>query len=157
MKKAAILSKTLCLEKVFEIDRHDELLFISIQPRFSELIRIGSKTVELRKKKPKLISKFAMIYESSPKQTVSFLIKIKKIDAAPKSVIWKRYRKKCCISKKYFNEYYKGSKHGVAILIEKVVPLGKEVSRKILAECNLLPPQDYRYASKQEIMNIMRC
>ncbi|MFH1328903.1 MAG: hypothetical protein ABIH76_08730 [Candidatus Bathyarchaeota archaeon] len=153
MKKSS--ERVFSLSDAYDIQKNNELLFISIQPEFSEMIRAGTKTVELRKRKPKNISKFAIIYESSPKQTVSFLISIKKVHAASTKVIWEKYRKKCGVSKKYFNEYYRGSKEGIAILIDKVIPLEQTIPRKILSKYGLTPPQDYRYAQKEVIMRIM--
>ncbi|OIO22032.1 hypothetical protein COV61_02385 [Candidatus Micrarchaeota archaeon CG11_big_fil_rev_8_21_14_0_20_47_5] len=149
-------AKKFCIEDAFRVEKNNELLLISIQPRFSELILNGEKTVELRKRLPKKLPKFAIVYESAPKKQATFLIKIKKFDAAPAKVIWERYRNKCAISKTYFNEYYRGSKQSVALIIEKVLPLEKSISRKILQSYGLTPPQDYRYAPKEIVMDIAR-
>jgi len=149
------LRERFSLEDVFEVEKSDEILLFSIQPRFSEMIRAGTKKVELRKRKPKIVSDFAIIYESSPKKSVSFLIKIKKIDCAPKKAIWERYRTKCGISKESFYDYYKGSKESVAILIDSIMPLDYTIPRKILSLYGLTPPQDYRYAPKEMVMEIL--
>ena len=145
-----------CIEDAFRVEKNDEVLFISIQPRFCELIRKGEKTVELRKRLPKKLPKFAIVYESAPTKKATFIIKIRKFDAAPTKVIWERYSKRCAISKSHFDEYYRGSKQSVALIIEKVMPLGQSISRKVLEKYSLAPPQDYRYATKEEIMNIMK-
>lgn len=145
-----------CIEDAFRVEENDEVLLISIQPRFSELILQGKKTVELRKRLPKKLPKFAIVYESAPTKKATFIIKIRKFDAAPTKVIWERYSKKCAISKSYFNEYYRGSTQSVALIIEKVMPLDKSISRAMLEKHGLMPPQDYRYASKEAMMAIAK-
>ena len=156
MRRGGILASATSLEEIFKVEESNKVLLFSIKPKFSELIRAGVKTVELRKKKPKLVSGFALIYESSPKKTISFLVKIKKIDCAPKGIVWKKYRKKCGITKKYFFDYYRGNRQGVAILIDRVIPLKKIISRERLMRCNLAPPQDYRYATTELLHNLMK-
>ena len=143
------------IEKVFSVEETDQVLLISIQPKFSELIRTGKKTVELRKRLPKKLLNLAIVYESSPTKKATFLIKIKRIDAAPTRVIWAKYGKKCAVSREYFNDYYRGSKRGVAFIIEEVLPLGNSISRERLEEYDLIPPQDYRYASKEVLKKLI--
>lgn len=131
------------------------ILLLSIKPKYANLIRNGTKTVELRKRMPKKDCKIALVYESHPIKKASFLIKIKRIESRPKKVIWEKYSKKCAISKKYFNQYYKDSKESIAIIIDDIIPLEKHLTRKRLEKMGLIPPQDYRYI-KQEMMAKLR-
>ena len=147
-----ILTKQYILEDAFEVEKNDEILFISIQPRFSELIRTGVKTVELRKRMPKKNCKIAIIYESAPIMKATFLVKIKRIEAKPKKVVWEKYSKQCAVSKKHFDEYYTGSKESIAIVLGKIIPLEKGLTRKKLMSLGLIPPQDYRYAQMNKIL-----
>ncbi|MFH1095837.1 MAG: hypothetical protein V1728_06480 [Candidatus Micrarchaeota archaeon] len=147
---------TFRIEDAFRVEKSDEMLLISIQPQFCELIRQGKKTVELRKRVPKHACKFAIVYESFPTKSASFLIKIKKIESAPTPVIWERYRTRCAVSKEFFESYYQGSKQSVAILIDRIIPLRQAIPREILAIHDLTPPQDYRYASKEILASIIQ-
>lgn len=137
-------------------EESDDILFISIQPKFSELIRNGRKTVELRKRAPKKDSKIAVVYESAPCKRATFLMRIKKVDVAPVETIWARYNEECAISKNYFDEYYRTSNQGAAFVIDGVIPLSRPISRETLTKHDLTPPQDYRYAPKKTIMSLTR-
>jgi len=131
--------------------RNQEVLLLSIQPEFAEMIKQGTKTVELRKRVPKRIPSYALVYASHPKKEISFFIKIKRIDCAPKSEIWEKYHKRCGISQAFFSEYYTNKTDSVAIVISKVFEIDKKVTRNVLLNNGLTPPQDYRYVNANSL------
>jgi len=149
------LYKNKTIRRMLSSSNVEEVLLLSIKPKFSEMIKNGLKTVELRKRKPKRLTKFAIVYESSPKQVASFLIKIESVDYSPVSKIWKQYGKQACIDKRYFNEYYSNADCGAAIIISSVLKLQKEVDFDRLSKHEISPPQDYRYVPKALAMNIL--
>ncbi len=126
-------------------------VLISIRPKYAKKIFDGSKTVELRKIKPKHLSSgdLVLLYVSSPVKSLVGAFKVEEVQKYAIGEMWDKVRKKAGISKKEFDEYYKNSETGVAIFIENVWqftnPIGLSDLRK--AEKGFHPPQSFRYTS----------
>ncbi len=128
-------------------------ILISIRPKYAEKIFNGSKTVELRKIKPKHLSSgdLVLVYVSSPIKSLVGAFKVEKVQEYAISEMWDNVKKNAGVSKKEFDDYYKNSNMGVAIFIESVwqftKPIGLSDLRK--AEKGFHPPQSFRYTSLQ--------
>ena len=120
-------------------------ILLSIKPCFVKLIRLGDKTVELRKKMREDTNKI-YVYESSPIQKVTGIIIVKEIKKLPVDVLWKRTKNQSCVSKEFFDEYFKNKKEGIGIFIKKFINI-KPVSLKAI---NASPPQNYLLLSKEQ-------
>lgn len=120
-------------------------MLLSIKPCFVDLIRLGNKTVELRKKMRNDINKI-YVYESSPVQKVTGIIIVKEIKKLPVDILWKRTKNQSCVDKKFFDEYFRNSKVGIGIFIKKFIKI-KPVSLKVI---NAFPPQNYLLLSKEQ-------
>jgi predicted transcriptional regulator len=127
-------------------------VLVSIRPIYVSRILEGRKTVELRRKFPEASSTgaLALIYSSGPVSAVVGRARIKHVLRLPVSRIWKEYGVAACISRREFDSYFFGLKHGFAILFEDITPLKRELKAVDLkAEFGIVPPQSYRYLSDE--------
>jgi len=132
----------------------DIVPLLSIRPIHSKEIFDGRKKVELRKKVPKMISNYLLVYESSPTQEIKGLIKIKDINCLGVNEIIIRYSKKARVSPEFISEYYKEHKRGYVIEIEESFEFSSPVPLDILREkIDFTPPQNYMYFNTSILMD----
>jgi predicted transcriptional regulator len=76
--------------------------------------------------------------------------RIKQVSKLPLPHIWKEYGVATCISKREFDAYFAGLKHGFAILFESVKLLKRQWEAAELEEqFGIVPPQSYRYLTEE--------
>jgi predicted transcriptional regulator len=132
-------------------------LFLSIQPKYTERILHGIKTVELRRIRPS-ISKGDMIviYSTSPKKEIMAISFVQNVVCSGIDNLWRKVKDKAGITRNEFDNYFKGAKAGVAIYIRGVkefsCPITLSTLRKIWPDFR--PPQSYRYVSEKEVSEI---
>lgn len=124
-------------------------IIISIKPEFALRIIEGEKTIELRRRFPinEVKGGIAIIYASSPIQKIIGYVVISEVEKLPISLIWDAYSKQACVTKRFFNKYFKGLEEGFAIKLSKPVKLTRPFDIKQLeAIYKFAAPQSYRYA-----------
>ena len=128
----------------------DAVLF-SIRPKYAKKIFDGTKTIELRKVKPKRLMQggLVLVYVSSPVKSLVGAFKVKKIEEYSPSELWEKVREDAGISKSEFDDYYQNSTSGVAIYIDNVWTLPKPIELSVLRNLadGFYPPQSFRYTS----------
>ncbi len=131
----------------------NNILLISVKPKYAKKIFNGSKTVELRRVSPKIKKDdLVLVYVSSPKKALMGGFQVEKIIKGDPQILWFKIKTKAGISKKEFDIYYKNTNKGVAIIIKKVWSFNESLDldhiKKYLPYFN--PPQGYRYIKKKE-------
>ncbi|RLF27108.1 MAG: hypothetical protein DRN14_05820 [Thermoplasmata archaeon] len=128
----------------------DAVLF-SIRPKYAKKIFDGSKTIELRKIKPKRLKKggLVLVYVSSPVKSLIGAFKVKQIEEYSLDEMWGKVRKDAGISKVEFDEYYQNSTSGIAIYIDNAWTLPEPIKLSTLRDSmeGFYPPQSFRYTS----------
>lgn len=117
---------------------------ISIKPQHVENILSGHKTVELRTRTINLPQGSRLwVYTTLPVGKVRLSTNIAFIEVLSPSKIWKKHGKNICISKKEFDKYTRGRELVVAIGLENVRPLNKDICLETMRayEENFQPPQ----------------
>lgn len=131
-------------------------LLLSVKPQYANKIFEGTKTVELRRVRPKYLQQgdLVLIYVSSPVKALSGAFKVDKIVEKPLKELWRSVRKGAGISRQEFNEYYQGTSTGIGLFfkVENVWHFPEPIGLKALQEdnYNYHPPQGFRYATKDE-------
>jgi predicted transcriptional regulator len=127
-------------------------LLISIKPRFATMIFSGVKTVELRRKEPKVGPGDRMIvYVSSPTMEVTGECTVAEIEKDTPDKIWRRIRGKAGVSKQEFDEYFDGTDLAVAIHVHKPKVFGNPVCLRTLRHAfSMQPPQSFRYVQETD-------
>ena len=120
-------------------------VIMSIRPTFCKLIFDGQKVYEYRKRvfKRTDIDK-VYIYASKPISSIVGYFTIKRIICDSPSIVWDMTHKQGGITKKLFNDYFKGHKLAHAIEIDEVVKLDTPIDPKEVIK-NFTAPQNYMY------------
>ncbi len=127
-------------------------LLLSIRPEYAEKIFNQTKTVELRRVKPKQIGRgdLVLVYEPTPIQALTGMFKIDRIVELPLKELWEAVNDKAGITREEFDAYYQGVTVGIGIFISELWKLPVPIKLQSLKEQepNFHPPQGFRYYSK---------
>ena len=130
-------------------------ILMSIRPEYAEKIFGKTKTVELRRVKPKTLASgdLIFVYVSSPVQALVGAFKVASVLEKPLLSLWTNVRDYAGISRGEFLDYYEGVEKGVAIFIEDVWRLPKPIHLSELRRGmkGFYPPQSFRYTSIQQL------
>jgi len=137
----------------------NEVLFLSLRPQFAEMIISGSKTVELRRIRPRALpGTLVLIYASSPTMKLIGTCVVKEIVTGTPREIWKLHGGATGLKLRGIADYLQGTERGVAISVGSPIrfdqPLPLEKIRSIIGES--APPQSFRYISSQESAKLLR-
>lgn len=130
-------------------------IFLSIRPKYANKIFEGTKTVELRRVRPKHIKKgsLVLIYVSSPVKSLAGAFMIDEVIEQPIKELWKSVSSKAGVTHEEFNSYYDGVSKGIGIFFSEVYPLNEPIELKKLREemVGFHPPQGFRYVTDHEM------
>ena len=130
-------------------------ILLSIRPQYADKIFQGTKTVELRRVRPKHIKKGALvlIYVSSPMQSLAGAFKVDQVVEEPLQKLWEKVHHKAGVTREEFDTYYNGAASGVGIFFTEVWPFPDPIKLQDLQEqiTGFQPPQGFRYATKNEL------
>jgi predicted transcriptional regulator len=125
---------------------------ISIRPQYADAILSGQKTIELRRRIPKLASGTTLwIYATRPTGAVIGVATIQDVARGRPATIWKRHRTEVGVDYASFKAYFEGAQEAVAILLEvarRVGPITIDQLREI-RDC-FHPPQVLTRLTKSE-------
>lgn len=136
---------------------NNHALLISIRPQFVESIFAGSKTVELRRVKPRLqAGDLVVIYASGSTKGIVGAFEVEGLTAASPLAIWRKHSGGSGLSKAEFERYFEGTDLGYAIRIGKLwklpvlIPLGTLRKRR----SGFRPPQSYHYWQLDDLLRM---
>ena len=116
---------------------------ISLHRGYADAVFAGTKTVELRRKFPKLPSGTRLwIYATRPTGAVMGFVSIQDMDRGPPATIWKTHGTSVGIDQAAFNEYFDGASEAIAIRLTaacRVSPIAMGELRQIRKHFH--PPQ----------------
>jgi predicted transcriptional regulator len=128
-------------------------LLIAIRKPYSQLILLGQKKYELRKRPPRIECEYAFIYETLPTKAVIGYFRISKVIQGSAEKVWNIVTTKSCVEEVQFFEYYKNKSNAVAFEIEETKRFESPIS---LAELGIKHvPQDFIYVNHEEICNLI--
>ncbi|QUS38084.1 ASCH domain-containing protein [Tardiphaga alba] len=124
-------------------------IVISIQPKWAGLIRSGRKTIELRRRFPRLpAGSLAYLYESSPVCSLTALLTICAVHELSVSELWNVYGGHSCVDEAHFASYFEGRDVGYGVQIADCVSLPNAIPLAQLREqFAFTAPQSWAYAS----------
>jgi len=134
-------------------------LMMSIKPKYADKILDGSKTIELRKVRPRNAGSgdLVVVYASSPKKSLVGLFEIADIMKSDPKELWRQARDRAGVEKKEFEDYFTGTRDAYGISIGKTWWLKSEVSLSDLKK--LMPsftvPQSFCYLSEDKFKLIV--
>ena len=130
-------------------------ILMSIRPQHANKIFNGTKTVELRRIKPRTLesSDLILVYVSSPVKSLVGAFRVASVLEKPLTPLWKAVKNHAGVSRAEFLSYYEGVQSGVAIFIKDIWLLPKPIHLAQLQKNvkDFYPPQSFRYTSIQQI------
>jgi len=134
------------------------VVFMSVHPRFVELIFSGKKKFELRRRGAGLnAGDIVYVYATSPEMALRGRFVVNDVIHEKLPTLWSRVRNTAGISKKQFDEYFQGKERGFAISVRDEMllsPVPLATLRKTWPGFH--PPQSYRYLASQEASSLAR-
>lgn len=132
-------------------------LLLSIRPYFADLIFAGTKTVELRRVKPRVkAGDLVVVYASGATKGMVGAFEVAGVTAAAPSLIWRKFNGGSGLTKRGFDTYFAGASVGYAIRIGKHWKIQEPVPLNTLRKrrAGFRPPQSYHYWKLDELLQI---
>jgi len=130
-------------------------LLMSIRPQYAEKIFNGTKTVELRRVKPKFLKEgdLIFVYVSAPVKSLVGAFSVASLVQKDIFSLWDDVKDFAGISHEDYLAYFKGAQKGVAIFIKSIWLLPKpihlsEMQREV---DGFYPPQSFRYTTIHQV------
>jgi len=135
---------------------HVDPIVISIKPKWAGLIRSGSKTIELRRRFPRLpAGSLAYLYESTPVCSLTALLRIGSVHKLTLTELWNLHGKASCVDERHFAEYFAGREVGYGVHIAHCVSLPNSVPlTELRAKFAFTAPQSWAYATPKLVMGV---
>ena len=129
-------------------------LLLSLKPRFAELVFMGEKTVELRRRiASTMIGREVFIYVSSPVRMIRGGFRVTEVWSSDPETVWSEVASRAGVAKAEYDAYYEGCGIAHALALSDVwaheAPVEIEGVRRALP--GFRPPQSWRYARGQEL------
>jgi predicted transcriptional regulator len=130
-------------------------MLLSVRPEFADRLFDGSKTMELRRIRPRVEAiDWVVIYVSSPTMAITGAFRVAKvIEGHPKS-LWPKVREGAAVSWSEFEAYYSGAPRGYAMVLADLrrfsQPVGLQELRRQWADFR--PPQSFRYLDREKTL-----
>jgi predicted transcriptional regulator len=140
------------------MDPDRRALFISLRPRFAELLLAGRKTVELRRVQPDIApGAVALLYASSPVRALLGVAVVDQVQVAKSAEIWRVYGERTGITLEEYEHYFNGAATAVAITLGEVRRLRTPITLAELREgCTWFrPPQSFRYLDAEQTASLV--
>lgn len=134
------------------------MLWLSIHPKYVDAILAGEKSVELRRRKPRISEGPVLIYATSPRMELVASAWIGSVTHAPLDSLWKVARGSAAVSRSDFRAYFDGLSKGTGLHLERVRPLATPIGLYRLREIweAFQPPQGFRYIDDAQITSLSR-
>ncbi|MDE2039589.1 MAG: ASCH domain-containing protein [Elusimicrobia bacterium] len=129
-------------------------LLLSIQPQHAEKIFKGTKRVELRRVRPRLVEgDLVLVYVSTPIKALRGAFEVKNVVEAPPRQLWHSVASDAGLTREEFFEYFSGASKGFGIRLRKVWSLAEPLQLSSLRRNwkRFRPPQSYQYLSGDEV------
>lgn len=129
-------------------------VLMSIKPEFAFKICEGRKKCEFRRKYPRHIPLRVFIYASFPCQKIIGFGQVFSIIEEKVEVLWEKCGPLGGIEKDVFQDYFRGSQRGSALIFSEVKKFSVAIEpRKVLP--NFIPPQNFYYLDEEEVQLLM--
>jgi predicted transcriptional regulator len=110
-----------------------ENILISVEGSYVKAILEGQKTVELRRRALGIgAGSLVWIYSKLPRGSVELVCETAKVVAAPPAQLWRMYRSRVAIAHADFQEYFRGTDKGHAIVFGRIWALEPAVGLNAL-------------------------
>lgn len=140
-----------------QVNADECALLLSLHPRFAESILKGTKSVEIRRKRPSAAPGMPIIlYATVPTGAFIGTARISKTYTATPRDVWSQHHRNIGLSRDEFDSYLSGSPRASALVLSDVRRLDRPVTlAEIRAAVPFQPPQGYRYLTPNELQRML--
>jgi predicted transcriptional regulator len=135
----------------------EKTLLLSLRPRYAELVFAGTKTVELRRVRPRVQrNDWIFVYVSTPVKALTGAIQVADVIENRPSTLWGKVRNGAGVTRRQFDEYYEGALKAYAIVVNAALLFREPVELGRIREVwpGFQPPQSYRYLDVEQRKSI---
>lgn len=127
----------------------DRALVLALKPRFAEAILAGTKTVEVRRVRPRItVPTLALLYASGSARALVGTCVVRSVARYPADELWHLHGVGTALCRTEFDAYLQGRDCGVALLLERPEPLAAPIPLHTLRHAHgFRPPQSFAYVS----------
>ena len=132
----------------------ERVLLLSIKPEYANLIFAGTKRVELRRVRPQLSrGDRIMIYVTAPVRALWAAVTVDRVVEAKPSALWALVKGDAGLSRKQFDDYFRGATTGYAIFLTGAALLARPVGLDMLRALwgRFHPPRSHIYLSWEQL------
>jgi predicted transcriptional regulator len=132
---------------------NNRALFLSVKPRFADALLSGRKTVELRKRAPRLpAGATVIIYSSSPTMAVIGTVELEGIVKATPDDVWTTHGHETQVTKAEYDAYFHNSAYAVALRVIRPRHFSVQIPLEVLRKhYGFHPPQSFRYMDEGDL------
>ncbi len=124
------------------------MLFLSLRPEHAANIIAGTKTVELRRTRPRAAPGIRIaLYAATPIRAVVGSCKLDAVHAGSPDEIWRHFGERTAVTRARFDTYFKGAERAIAIEVSAAAPLNSPINLERLRDAwgGFTPPQTFTY------------
>ncbi|MGI5225731.1 ASCH domain-containing protein [Actinoallomurus sp. CA-142502] len=139
------------------MSEHERALLLSLHPRFAESILRGTKSVEIRRKRPSAKpGTLVIIYATIPTGAVIGTARVVDTHTGDPCEVWSQHHADIDLSREEFYGYLSGASKASALVLSDVERLERPVSlAELRATVPFHPPQGYRYLTPDTLRQIL--
>ena len=138
---------------------NQQAVLMSIKPQYADLIFEGTKTIELRRRCPKVaIGDLILVYVSGPRMALVGAFEVGGIIEGPPALVCGDWLAKACVTREVFMTYFTGCDQAYGIEIKRSWQFETATELKTLRrrKGGFCPPQSYRYIRQGEFQTMLR-
>ncbi|WP_152098482.1 ASCH domain-containing protein [Lacipirellula parvula] len=134
------------------------MLWLSIHPKYVDAILAGEKSIELRRRKPRISEGPALIYATSPRMELVASAWISSVTHTSLDSLWKIAKESAAVSRSDFRDYFDGLSKGTGLHLDRIQPFAKPIGLPRLREIwqGFQPPQGFRYIDGVQVASLSR-
>lgn len=126
----------------------ERALWLSLRPSLADKIIHGSKSVELRRVRPRIEpGNLIVLYAATPVKAILGLCALDRLEQDHPAQLWNRIENLCGISADWYQDYFRDAERaiGIHVLPHLILssPIGLDSIRS--AWPGFMPPQSFRY------------
>lgn len=135
----------------------NKALLLSVQAEYAEKILDGTKTVELRRRRPRVSAgDYLILYVPAPVKSIVGVVTVERVVEGRLSTLWRKVRVACSLTHAEFQRYLHGLVVGYAILVKNPGRLSSPLPLKLLRQVQpRFTPQGYRYLSRSDLAGVL--
>ena len=130
-----------------------DVLLLSIRPEYAGKIFDGTKTVELRRTRPRLKAEdWVLVYVSTPVQALIGMFQVDRVVTGVPTELWSMVHNRAGITREQYDLYYAGAEVAYGIFLKRPRRLPNPIYLGYLRQLltGFQPPQSYRYLTSDQ-------